>query len=232
MPRHHLTRWQAAVAAFIAVAAVFTVTIGTVSAAGHAQQSCSINNPCIHGGGTGDVDHGTTAGWLSGKTVDFQYSKNFYCAAPPASGAPSFCEAGANANFAPVSGQIDPLYVVTPVGFTPATSTLQCPTTGLCINHPHNIDLSRIFGSATSNALLPPHSHVVTTSNKGVAEWWRIFVVGVTNQTAWDGIVNGKSFAAVSACQASAACTASIPSNLFLFFAVRPEDAGADTPNR
>lgn len=232
MPRPRLTRWQAAIAALFAVVAVFSVTIGTASAATHQQHGCTINNPCIHGGGSGDVDRGTTAGWLNGKTVDFLYTKNFYCAAPPASGAPTFCEGGANARFAPVSGQIDPLYVVTPIGFTPRQSTLQCPTTGLCVDHPHSIDLSRIFGSSASNALLPPHSHVVTTANRGAAEWWRIFIVGVTNQAAWDNIVDGKSFEAVRDCQAKSTCTASISSNLFLYFAVRPEDSGHDTPNR
>ncbi len=232
MTRPRLTRWQAAAGALVAVASIFTVTMGTASASGHQQKGCSINNPCIHGGGTGDVDRGTTAGWLNGKTVDFLYSKNFYCAAPPSSGARTFCEGGAQARFAPVSGQIDPLYVVTPVGFTPRAGTLQCPTTGLCVDHPHTIDLSRIFGSATSNAQLPPHSHVVTTRAGGNAEWWRIFIVGVTSQAAWDSIVDGKSFDAVKNCQTSGTCTASIPSNLFLFFAVRPEDKGADTPNK
>ena len=232
MPRFRLTPWRAAIGAFVAVAGVFTLTLGTVSASSHAERSCTINSPCIHTNTQGDVDHGTTAGWLGGKTVDFLYSKNFYCAAPPSSGAPSFCEGGADANFAPVIGQIDPLYVVTPIGFTPSTGTLQCPTSGLCIDHPHNIDLSRIFGSAASNALLPPHSHVVTTGNNGVAEWWRIIIVGVTSQTAWDTIVDGKSIEAVRDCQAQGTCTKDIASNTFLFFAVRPEDAGADTPNK
>ncbi len=232
MTRPRLTRWQAAVGGLIAVASVFTVTMGTASAATHAEHGCTINDPCIHGGGLGDVDNGTTAGWFDGRTVDFQYTKNFYCADPPASAALSRCEGGANARFAPVTGPIDPLYVVTPVGFTPRADTLQCPTTGLCIDHPHKMDLSRVFGSAASQALLPPHSHVVTTAAAGVLEWWRIFLVGVTTQAAWDSIADGKSFGAVRDCQAKSACTASIPSNLFLFFAVRPEDGGVDTPNR
>ena len=233
MPRFHLTPWRAAVGGLIAVAGVFTLTLGTVSAASsHTDHTCTINNPCIHTANQGDVDHGTTEGWLGGKTVDFVYSKNFYCAAPPSSGAPSFCEGGANANFAPVTGQIDPLYVVTPVGFTPPTNTLQCPTAGLCIDHPHNVDLSRVFGASAADAALPPHSHVVTTANAGVAEWWRIIVVGVTTRSAWDSIVDGKSIGAVNACQASGACTKDIASNLFLYFAVKPENAGPDTPNR
>ncbi len=156
MPRFHLTPWRAAIGAVIGVASVFTLTLGTVSAAGHGtQQKCTINNPCIHTGSEGDVDHGSTAGWLNGRTVEFTYSKNFYCAAPPSSGAPTFCEGGANADFAPITGQVDPLYVVVPIGFTPSTSTLQCPTAGRCVDHPHDIDLSRVFGSSASDALCP-----------------------------------------------------------------------------
>ncbi|MDQ2960755.1 MAG: hypothetical protein M3R48_06860 [Candidatus Dormibacteraeota bacterium] len=223
MPRIRLTPARAAVAALVAVGAIFSATLGTASASGlaHAAPTCTVNNPCIHTGSQGDVDKGSTAGWLNGHTVTFKYSKNFYCAAPPSSGAPTFCEAGADAQFAPVTGQIDPLYVITPVGFTPATSTLQCPIAGNCVDHPHNIDLSRVFGSSAANIALPPHSHVVTTAAKGVAEWWRIIVVGVTNQTAWDSIVSGKSIKAVTACQTSMACTADISSNLFLYFAVK-----------
>jgi hypothetical protein len=226
MPRFSLTPWRIAVAAFIGVAAVFTLTLGTASASGHeaAAQGCTINNPCIHTGSQGDVDHGSTAGWLNGRTVEFIYSKNFYCASPPSSGAPGFCEAGANAFFAPVTGQVDPLYVVAPIGFTPPASTLHCPIAGHCVDHPHDIDLSRVFGSTAADATLPPHSHVVTTANAGVAEWWRVIVVGVTSETAWDSIVSGKSIAAVRACQASGACTKDIASNLFLYFAVKPQD--------
>lgn len=224
MPRIRLTPVRAAVAALVAVGAIFTATLGTASASAsateHSARPCTVNSPCIHTGSQGDVDHGSTAGWLNGKTVSFLYSKNFYCAAPPSSGAPGFCEGGADAQFAPVTGQIDPLYVIVPVGFTPAASTLQCPA-GNCVDHPHNIDLSRVFGSTASNVALPAHSHVVTTANRGVAEWWRIVVVGVTNQTAWDGIVSGKSITAVTACQTAGSCTADISSNLFLYFAVK-----------
>src|SRR5580658_595484 len=52
---------------------------------------------------------GTTNGWLDGKTVKFYYSKNFYCAAPPASTASSKCEGGSDYTQAPASG-FDPLY--------------------------------------------------------------------------------------------------------------------------
>jgi hypothetical protein len=233
MSRFRLNRWRLGAGALVVVASVFAVTIGTASAATNDHDhGCTINNPCIHQSNQGDVDRGTTDGWLSGHTVDFLYSKNFYCAAPPSSAAPGFCEAGANARFAPVTGQIDPLYVVTPIGFTPPTGTLQCPTTGLCVDHPHDIDLSRVFGSSAADVALPPHSHVVTTANNGKAEWWRVIVVGLTSQQAWDSIVDGKSFEDVRDCEQAGSCTKPIASNLFLYFAVRPEDAGGDTPNR
>ena len=215
--------WRAATGLLVAVAAVFTVTIGTVSASGHGAQTqaCTINSPCIHPANRGDVDRGTTAGWLNGRTVTFFYSKNFYCASPPSSAAQGFCEAGAQARFAPVTGQVDPLYVVVPLGFTPASDTLQCPNAGRCIDHPHNIDLSRVLGSSAADAALPPHSHIVTTANNQKAEWWRIFVIGVSSQSAWNGIVDGKSFNAAEACIDAGSCTKPIASNLFLYFAVK-----------
>src|SRR5690242_15344528 len=136
---------------------------------------------------------GTTKGWLGGRTVTFAYSKNFFCEEPPSSAAGSHCELGANYSSIPAQ-EFDPLYVVAPIGFTPKRSTLQCPDAGSCIDHPHRIDLTRVFGSGTGKALLPPHSHIVTTSAGNEPEWWNVDVVGVTNQRTWDRIVNRKSY--------------------------------------
>src|SRR5262249_52812788 len=38
--------------------------------------------------------HGFTAGWLDGQTVEFFYTRDFFCQPPPTSGAPSQCEVG------------------------------------------------------------------------------------------------------------------------------------------
>lgn len=165
---------------------------------------------------------GTTAGWLRGKTVTFKYSKNFSCKQPPSSKAKnSHCEVGANYTKTP-SGDFDPLYVVVPIGFTPPKSTLQCPTAGHCIDHPHRVDLSRVFGSGTGQAMLPAHSHVVTTAAGHQAEWWDVKVVGVTSEKAWNRIVNGKSYLTIEKMRQNGNkhVTANIGSNLFLYFAV------------
>jgi hypothetical protein len=107
-------------------------------------------------GSAGDA-HGFTARWYEGETVQFFYTREFFCE-PPSSGAPSQCEVGED-------GQTDPrpdrniptLFVMTSLGFRPDTSTLHCPLVGNCINHPSTTDLSRIGGS--SDALLRAHSH-------------------------------------------------------------------------
>lgn len=165
---------------------------------------------------------GNTKGWFAGHTVRFHYTKNFFCKEPPTSGATTKCEAGSDYTQTPAS-TFDPLYVVVPLGFTPPASTLQCPTAGRCIDHPHTIDLSAVLGSGTANALLPPHSHVVATANGGQPEWWNVDVVGVKSLKAWDRIVNRKNDFALRYLQKhdSSDVTGNIPTNLFLYFSVR-----------
>jgi hypothetical protein len=164
---------------------------------------------------------GTTDGWLAGRTVKFNYTKNFFCKEPPTSMARSHCEIGANYNNIPAR-EFDPLYVVVPVGFTPKQSTLQCPTAGQCIDHPHRVDLSRVFGSGTETALLPPHSHIVTTAAGHDAEWWNVDVVGVTSQRMWNRVVAHKSYHFIQRQRllGNKHLTDNIASNLFLFFRV------------
>src|SRR5204863_211340 len=76
-------------------------------------------------------------------------------------GSTTACEVGSDGTVDPRLGSIPILYVMTPIGFRPAESTLQCPMVGHCINHPSTIDLSRVFGPGTENAPLPAHSHIV-----------------------------------------------------------------------
>ncbi len=164
---------------------------------------------------------GFTKGWFDGRTVRFYYTRNFSCSSPPASKASSKCEAGADYTQTPAS-TFDPLYVIVPLGFTPAKSTLQCPTAGHCIDHPGTIDLSAVLGSGTSDLPLPPHSHIVATSNSHQAEWWNVVVVGVKSQAAWNKIVRGKSDWTLQYLQRhdSSAVTGNIVTNLFLYFSV------------
>jgi hypothetical protein len=165
---------------------------------------------------------GTTKGWFKGHTVTFRYTKDFSCKTLPASKAASKCEAGSDYTQTP-AGAFDPLYVVVPLGFTPAKSTLQCPTAGRCIDHPSTIDLSAVLGKGTGNLALPPHSHVVATANGGQSEWWNVVVVGVANKTAWNKIVHAKSDAELKMLQRTkkSGVTGNIVTNLFLYFSVR-----------
>lgn len=171
-----------------------------------------------HNSAAGDA-RGVTGGWLDGETVTFFYPKAFFCAEPPASGASSNCELGAEAAVAPRPGaNIPTLYVMTPLGFRPDDSTLQCPVVGSCINHPSTIDVSRVFGAGTENFALPAHSHVVDEARGG---WWEIEVIGVTDPAVWAEVVDGKSLDRVRELQnAGVGITGDIPTNLFLFFNV------------
>ena len=171
-------------------------------------------------GSAGDA-HGFTDGWLNGQTVRFFYTRDFFCEPPPTSGAPSQCEVGEDGEEDPRSGPIPTLYVMTPLGFRPDSSTLQCPEVGNCINHPSTIDLSRIGGPA--DAPLPAHSHIIEVMHGG---WWELEVIGVKSPAVWDQIVAGKSLATVRELQAGdpsgITITGDIPTNTYLFFNVRP----------
>jgi hypothetical protein len=173
---------------------------------------------------------GFTDGWQDGKTVTFFYNKPFFCDTTTESGAPSGCEVGEDGNVDPRPGKIPVLYVMTPTGFRPADSTLQCPIVGNCINHPSTIDLSRVFGAGFANVPLPAHSHIIDSdldesqANGGEAGFWEINVIGVSSPAVWDQIVAGKSLATVRALQAKGTgITGDIPSNAYLVFSVRPK---------
>ena len=171
-----------------------------------------------HNSAAGDPK-GFTDGWYDGRTVDFFYPKGFFCKEPPTSGATTNCELGAEAEVPPRSGNIPILYVMTPLGFRPDESTLQCPTVGSCINHPSTIDVSRVFGPGTENFALPAHSHIVDVAKGG---GWEIEVIGVTDPAVWAEVVEGKSLDRVRELQAAnVGITGDIPTNLFLFFNVQ-----------
>src|SRR5215831_15577530 len=194
----------------ISLFVIFALPSGSVSAAGHHSLQ----------GSAGDV-HGFTGGWLDGQTVQFFYTRDFFCEPPPNSGAPSQCEVGEDGGTDPRPGMIPTLFVMTPLGFRPDASTLQCPIVGSCINHPSTIDLSRIGGPA--DAPLPAHSHIINEMHGG---WWELEVIGVKNEATWDQIVAGKSLATVRSLQAADPLakniTADIRTNAYLFFNVRP----------
>lgn len=203
-----LTRRTLSMGALVAIIAATLLSLSSVLAspvyAGHQSSA-------------GD-EQGFTGGWLDGQDVTFFYNKDFFCKEPPASGADSDCIVGAEPQTAPRGGNIPVLYVMTPLGFDPGN--LQCPVTGDCINHPGTIDLSPIFGPGAANAALPPHSHIVDTRQGG---WWEIEVIGVTDPAVWDRIAEAKDLDTVRELQAAGVgITGDIPSNLYLFFSVRP----------
>lgn len=173
-------------------------------------------------GGASPNAIGNTDGWFHGETYNFHYTQDYFCREPPTSGATSSCELGAAYDAIP-SSEFDPVYVVVPIGFTPKNpNTLQCPKLGFCVDHPNRIDLSRVFGSGTGNALLPPHSHIVTTEAGNAPEWWNVDVIGVKSQQAWHRIVQAKSYSVIQGMRVAGnpGVTDNIPTNLFLFFAV------------
>jgi hypothetical protein len=173
------------------------------------------------------ADFGFTDGWFDGRTVQFFYHKPFFCRTPVEDeqpvGSTSDCEAGSDGTVDPRPGNIPELYVMTPLGFRPDESTLQCPIVGECINHPSTIDLSRLFGASVANAPLPAHSHIVEEVS---GNWWELEVIGVKDLATWNAIVAGKSLETVRALQAAdpgaAHITSDIPTNTYLFFDVRP----------
>jgi hypothetical protein len=220
---------------FVVTVAVFGSLMGATFASGqshtahHLQSAASL--PCQLGGDN-CINIGFTEAWLNGKTVDLGYSHDFFCQQPPSSGSSSQCEAGAASASNPPSGPVvSPLRTITPMGFTPPGSTLQCPVAGQCIDHPHSIDLSRLFGSSSSDVTLPPHSHILVDDESFQSTWWPVIVVGVKNVGAWNKIVAAKSEAAVQACQAAGKCTPDIPTNLFLFFQVLGPGASPQGPS-
>ncbi len=217
----HLNPRAVGIALLATMVAVFAVLLGTaLSPSAHAQEAGA--------GSAAGATVGTTEGWFNGRTVTFLYTRPFFCAQPPISGAGSGCEVGADAQTAPIGNPgIPELWVVVPLGFTPPEGTLQCPVAGECVDHPHDVDLSRVLGPGTENVLLPAHSHVIDDLQGG---WWKTFVVGVTSPDAWDRIVAGKSLATVRELQNQGLATPDIPSNLFVFFNVLPTPSSATTP--
>jgi len=195
---------------------------GTRAAAASGRSAAAESQNAVDG-----ADFGFTDGWLAGRTVQFFYHKPFFCRTPVEDGLPvgstSDCEAGSDGTVDPRPGNIPVLFVMTPLGFRPAESTLQCPIVGQCINHPSTIDLSRLFGASVANAPLPAHSHIVDQVS---GNWWELHVIGVKDLATWNAIVAGKSLATVRALQAAdpsaAHITADIETNTYLFFDVRP----------
>jgi hypothetical protein len=194
-------------------AAAFGLAFGS---AGASNSQASSTLPC-NAGGPACIDIGFSDAWLSGETVQLEYSHAFFCAEPPVSAASSNCEAGEGAETAPPSGPVvSEIYVLIPIGFSPASSTVHCGAK--CIDQPSTIDLSRIGGAA--NATLPIRSFVIEEDESFQSTWWPAVVVGVKSLNAWNKIASAKSIEQVDACQASGHCVPEAETNAFIFFQV------------
>jgi hypothetical protein len=168
---------------------------------------------------------GSTPAFLDGQVVTIDYTQQFQCTNPPASGATSKCEVGAEAQTRPTSGVTDTIWVLVPT-FAPGPdpTTLHCPTAGACPAHPSTVDVSAALGAGTENIATPPHSHILSR-HEGETKAWQALVVAINDAGIWNNLVAGKSVAALRAQQQAienaGKISADLPSNLFLFFRVR-----------
>jgi hypothetical protein len=171
------------------------------------------------------ADKGYIDGWFDGRDVSLRYTKSYFCAEPPLSGAASNCVIGAGAEVAPRPGKIPLIFAVAAVGFQPDPSTLSCAPGSPCINHPAMIDASRIVAGAT-NVPGIPHSHIIGERGAG---WHRTVNVRVFKPAVWNQIVAAKSLAKVRELQADPAVggagliSPDTTTNIFFFIEVQPE---------
>jgi hypothetical protein len=216
-----------------AVAAVMAAGVGVAVAASAAKPSPS--NAVMKGKGV--PEFGMTKSYFKGKTVNFTYTKGFYCDRHVKSAASSGCEAGANFKKAPAKN-FDPLYITVPLGFTRPAMSMECPTGLVCVDHPGTIDLSRLepalkplypsltkkqLTEALKNAAVPGHDHFITTTNGDQPEWWDVKVIGVTSPATYKDILKHKSYGYI-AHQIKAKnknIVGPIDTNLFLYFGVK-----------
>lgn len=177
-------------------------------------------DPGTHSGhAAGDKGH--ILGWFEGKDVQLYYTKAYFCAEPPDSGADSGCVIGADAEVPPRGGPIPLLYAVAAVGIQPAVETLSCAAGTPCLNHPLMIDISRIRpGFASAPGL--PHSHIVGERRGG---WFKTVNVRVTNLDVWNQIAAAKNLEKVRELQGDpevggkGLISPDTPTNIFFFIA-------------
>lgn len=166
-------------------------------------------------------DKGYIDGWIDGEDVQLYYTRSYFCAEPPASGAPSNCELGAPGEIAPRSGPIPTIYAIAAVGFRPDPSTVACAAGTPCLNHPAMIDASRVGGS--SAATPPSHSHILSQRGGG---WFNTVNIRVFSLTAWNEIAAAKSLDKVRELQGGnpaagvpGVISADTPTNIYFFIA-------------
>jgi hypothetical protein len=172
-----------------------------------------------------DASKGYISGWFDGDDVRLHYTKWYFCAEPPQSGAASNCEIGAAAEVAPRPGPIPKIYAIAAVGIQPDRGTLSCPAGSPCINHPAMLDASRIAGPGATSIPGIQHSHIIGEHGAG---WHQTVNIRVFNLAVWNQIAQAKSLAKVRELQADPAVggagliSADTPTNIFFFLQVQP----------
>lgn len=185
------------------------------------------------GMGHGEMEFGKTVGFYKGSTVSFTYTHGFFCDTSVHATSSSGCEVGAKWHHAP-SSQHDPLYITVPLGFSVPPMRMDCPDKLKCVDHPATVDLTRlaaalapVYGTtakklepALRDFATPGHDHFITDLNNGKAEWWDVYVVGVTSRATYNAIHAHGSFSYIQKLlQAKDPhVVGPIPTNLFLFF--------------
>ncbi len=216
-------------ASMVSLFAACTSTMPTAPASSqHGTSLAHAGQHASDGNGVGDVhsaahgDKGYIDGWFNGEEVQLYYTKSFFCAEPPDSGADTGCELGAGAETPPRPGRIPVIYAIAAAGIQPALATLACAPGTVCLNHPAMIDASRVGGSATGAAV--PHSHILSERGGG---WFQTVNVRVRDLNVWNAIAAAKSLDTVRALQADPhigvngqrLISADTPTNIFFFIA-------------
>jgi len=178
----------------------------------HATVASNVANP---NAAAGDAK-GFINGWLDGEEVDLRYTRQYFCAEPPASGVETNCEVGAPGTVAPRSGPIPKIYALAPAGFQPDPATLHCKGGILCLNHPLMLDVSRLGLVASVTA--PAHSHIIPDRQAG---WHNTVNIRVPSLEVWNEIAAAKSLAKVRELQQAGRLGPDIPTNVYFFLEVQ-----------
>jgi hypothetical protein len=185
--------------------------------------------------GRGINEFGLTKAFFKGHSTRFTYTRGFFCDRHVKSAASSKCEAGKKWKHAP-SKQHDPLFITVPLGFDVKPMNMDCPSGLVCVDHPGTIDLSRLepalkplypdltaaqLTAALKNFATPGHQHFITDRNHGRPEWWDVRIVGVTDKAEYHKLNRHRSASYLLKQVRAGKTTGVIPTNLFLFFAVK-----------
>jgi len=212
--------------AALAGALTFTiVATGCDRAATEASTRAPLSGPLYTvssgSGASQSEDKGHIDGWFDGREVQLYYTKSYFCAEPPVSGAPTDCEIGAPPEVGPRPGPIPTIYAIAAVGFQPDPATVACVAGSPCLNHPAMIDASRIGGPANAPAL--SHSHILDSRAGG---WFHTVNIRVFSTTAWNEIAAAKTLAKVRELQGgnpavgvAGVISADTPTNIYFFIA-------------